>query len=585
MFAEGDCPGRDLLTSLLLGTLPPEQEESITRHLEGCPACEVHAQQLEQTTDPLIDALRQPGRAGPATPRLTQFEEQLPDPVSLPLPGYRILREIGRGGMGVVYHAVQTRLDRPVAIKMILTGRLAGPEDRVRFLMEGELLARLSHPNFVHIYEVGTIEIAPGVAQPYLVLEYVDGGNLRARMAKGPLPVREAAAQLLVLARAIEAAHAQGIIHRDLKPANVLIARDGTPKISDFGLAKELGAGSSLTPTGLTLGTPDYMAPEQARGDPAIGPAADIYALGAIFYEMLTGKPPFGGTTPVAVILQVLEQSPVSASRIRPAVPRDLATICQKCLEKDPRRRYSRAADLADDLQDWLDDRPIRARPAGRTERAVKWARRHPLPAALIILLGLSVVTGTAASTYFGVSATRRASDVQTALIKEQEARRTADHRTAQLQLASGQALAADGQVDHGMFVMLRALESVPSDDDDLRGTIRLNLEEWLPHLPRLRWFKDGAPGDHRLFLENEIIRWTANQVFVDDPATGHNIGSPRDFSGQSIIGANANGRLICTRTDQKGSLHLRIFDRTTGAQVGATIDDQMGDQLRRPYP
>src|SRR5579872_3556117 len=270
MISDQVCPSREALASFLLGKLPPEQEEKVALHLEKCVACEALTARLEQESDPLIDALRQPVTASPPRPAPATFTESSSTAAAAASPvqleGYRILGEIGRGGMGVVYRAYQHRLNRLVAIKMILAGHLAGTEERVRFLMEGALLARLSHPNFVQVYEVGTVEVAAGTAQPYLVLEHVEGGSLKMKMAGKPLPFREAAGQVLVLARAIEAAHAQGIIHRDLKPANVLVAADGTLKITDFGLAKELGTGASLTPAGLTVGTPSYMAPEQARG-------------------------------------------------------------------------------------------------------------------------------------------------------------------------------------------------------------------------------------------------------------------------------------------------------------------------------
>ena len=218
--------------------------------------------------------------------------------------------------MGVVYRAYQHRLNRLVAIKMILTGQLAGAEERARFMMEGSLLAQLNHPNFVRVYEVGTVEVSPGTVQPYLVLEHVEGGNLKAKLAREPLSFVEAAQLVLVLARAMEAAHAQGIVHRDLKPANVLI-QESILKITDFGLAKDLSSTASLTPTGLAVGTPSYMAPEQARGQGNIGPPTDVYALGTILYEMLTGRPPFAGDTPVEILLAVLEKPPIPMAMMR----------------------------------------------------------------------------------------------------------------------------------------------------------------------------------------------------------------------------------------------------------------------------
>jgi hypothetical protein len=583
------CPDRQLLASLLLGTLPPEQEEAVNRHLDDCPACAAAAEQVETTTDPLIDALRrsktQGGSTGGPPPdgraATLGYMTGASYTGSFQLEGFRILREVCRGGMGVVFYAVQSKLDRPVAIKMILAGRLAGPEERVRFLMEGGLLARLNHPNFVQVYEVGTVEASAGMAQPYLVLEYVDGGNLRAELAGKPRPARRAAEQVLVLARAIEAAHAQGVVHRDLKPANVLIAGDGTLKISDFGLAKDIGTGEGLTPSGITLGTPEYMAPEQARADRTIGPAVDIYALGAILYEMLTGRPPFTGNTPVEIILKVLDQVPTSPSQLRPGLSRDLATICRKCLEKEPRARYARAADLADDLSRWLDGRPIRARPVGRVERAVKWARRHPLPAALAALVLISFIAGSAISAYFGVTATRRADETRDALSKEADARRAADGRNAELQLANGLALADAGEVDRGLFVMLRALESAPAGDADLRRAVQLNLEAWLPSLPRLRWF-ENAPVLQCVYLDDEILVRRGNELLGIDPATGRTTSAARVFPG--LVDFDATGRQVCIRADHDGAPEFQVLDRLTGGGRGAPIIDRSGAVLIGQY-
>jgi WD40 repeat protein len=425
MARDGDCPSPETLVAFLSGELEPEQSDAVNRHIDVCAECEARAQQVEQDADPLVAALRQPTpsiRPPSSVPAGRPAEPSASGDEPFHLDGYRILGPIGRGGMGVVYLVFQHRLNRMVAVKMILAGQLAGAEERVRFRMEGTLLARLSHPNFVQVHEVGTVEVGDETAQPYLVLEYIDGGSLKARLAERPLSFREAAQSALVLARAMAAAHTQGVIHRDLKPANVLIARDGTLKITDFGLAKEMDTRASLTASGQALGTPSYMAPEQAKAHAHVGPAADVYALGAILYEMLTGRPPFAGEAPMDVILQVLENTPAPASQLRAGVPRDLETICQRCLEKEPRDRYARAADLADDLESWLENRPIRARPAGRVERAVKWARRHPLPTALLAVLALSLVAGSAASTWFGLAASRRANEAQIALGQSEQA-------------------------------------------------------------------------------------------------------------------------------------------------------------------
>jgi serine/threonine-protein kinase len=258
------------------------------------------------------------------------------------VPGYVLLAVLGRGGMGVVYKAWHLKLQRLVALKMVRAAGSADPGDLLRLRTEAEAIARLQHANIVQIFEVGTSQ-----GLPFLALEYCAGGALDKRLAAAPLPPAEAAALMEQLALAMHAAHAKGIVHRDLKPANVLLAEDGTPKVVDFGLAKRLDA-AGQTATGTILGTPSYMAPEQAdRQGRTQGPACDIYALGAILYTAVTGRPPFDAKTSFETILQVLQNEPVPPTRLNPGVPRDLETICLKCLHKEPAERYATALDLA----------------------------------------------------------------------------------------------------------------------------------------------------------------------------------------------------------------------------------------------
>jgi hypothetical protein len=321
--------------------------------------------------------------------------------------------------MGVVYKARQIALKRTVALKMILAGAHAGPQELARLRGEAEAVARLQHPNIVQIYEVGEQN-----KLPYLALEYVDGGSLDRKLNGTPLPVDEAAGILLELSQTMDYAHSQGVVHRDLKPANVLLMKPGghgsgikkkrnsavrrgdssqviplpnldvpVPKITDFGLAKQIEGGSGQTRSGAIVGTPSYMAPEQAAGKGRqVGPPADVYALGAMLYEMLTGRPPFKAATPVDTVLLVLSEEPVPPTRLNPKAPSDLETICLKCLEKEPKKRYASAADLADDLQRFLDGEPIAARPVRAVERLVKWARRRPVVAVLSSALVLLAV-------------------------------------------------------------------------------------------------------------------------------------------------------------------------------------------------
>jgi len=282
--------------------------------------------------------------------------------------------------MGVVYHAKQANLNREVALKIILAGAYAGREERARFHLEAEAVARLKHPNVVQIHEVGEQD-----GFPYLALEFVEGGSLAQALAVRPMSSDQAARLVETLARAVHEVHRRGVIHRDLKPANVLLTLEGTPKITDFGLAKRLDVESGETKSGMVLGTPDYMAPEQARGEAAsVGPAVDTYALGSILYEMLTGRPPFHAATTQETVQQLLNEEAVRPSRLQPKVPPDLETICLKCLQKDPGRRYASAGALAEDLRRFLAGESILARPTPTWERAAKWARRRPAAAALI---------------------------------------------------------------------------------------------------------------------------------------------------------------------------------------------------------
>jgi len=304
------------------------------------------------------------------------------------IPGYRILDVLGRGGMGVVYRAVQLKADRVVALKMLRAGADAVSAEADRFRTEAQAIARLHHPGIVQVYEVGEHH---GVA--FIALEYVGGGSLAERLRQAALPPAVAAALVGDLAAAVRHAHERGVVHRDLKPSNVLLSEDDVPKIADFGLAKKLDD-VGMTLSGAILGTPSYMAPEQAHGGRNPGPSVDIYGLGAILYECLTGRPPFRAATPMETLIQVTQTEVVPVRQLAPAVPRDLEVICLKCLAKDPGRRYASAADLADDLRRFLDAEPITARPVGWVERAGRWVSRNPaLTAALAAAAALLATT------------------------------------------------------------------------------------------------------------------------------------------------------------------------------------------------
>ncbi len=319
----------------------------------------------------------------------------LPAPRGGELPqirGYEVQAVLGRGGMGVVYKARHLRLNRAVALKMLVVGAYARPRELERFLQEAEAVAGLRHPNIVQVHDVGDLD-----GRPYFTMEYVEAGSLDQKIAGTPQPAGEAAALVATLAEAIHAAHQGGIIHRDLKPANILLTADGTPKITDFGLARRLEGGGELTQSGTPLGTPGYMAPEQAEGRThAIGPATDVYALGAILYELLTGRPPFRSDTAIETERQVIAQDPVPPSRLNSHVPRDLETICLKCLQKEPSRRYAGALALAEDLQRFGRGEPIAARPVGSVERGVRWLRRRPALATALVACALFAASLTA---------------------------------------------------------------------------------------------------------------------------------------------------------------------------------------------
>jgi serine/threonine-protein kinase len=311
-------------------------------------------------------------------------------PVHLPaapraVTGYTLLGELGRGGMGVVYKAWQHSLKRLVALKMVLAGGHARPEQVARFRAEAEAVAQLQHPNIVQVYEIGEHD-----GLPFFCMELVDGGNLAQKVSGGPLPPRQAARLTEAVARGAHAAHQHGLVHRDLKPQNIMLTRDGTPKVTDFGLAKNLFEQSASTDSSAIVGTPSYMAPEQSRRDSDVGVPADVYALGAILYELLTGRPPFQGDSSVDILLQVRSQEPEPPSRHQPGLPRDLETICLACLAKEPGRRYASAEALAEDLRAFLEGRPVAARPLGVFRRVRDWADRWPvLTAGAGAVLGL----------------------------------------------------------------------------------------------------------------------------------------------------------------------------------------------------
>ena len=481
------------------------------------------------------------------------------------VPGYEILGELGRGGMGVVYHARQLLLNRPCALKMILAGARADAVAALRFLGEAEAVARLRHPNVVQIHHIGQVD-----GLPYLELEFVAGGSLDRALDGTPRPARRAATLVEALARGVAEAHRLGVVHRDLKPANILLEADGTPKIADFGLAKSLSTQSGLTATDSILGSPSYMAPEQAEGrTKQVGPAADIYALGAILYELLTGRPPFRGATVLETLEQVKHAEPVPPRRLVPGLPRDAETIALRCLEKDPTRRYPSAAALADDLRRFLDGAPIAARPVRPWERAAKWARRRPVLAALIVAVHLLLASllGLGAWSYAQIrrslavanaqrsKAERLARTEAIATGRAREQAKIAGERAEELRRRDyiGRVnLALRESRDNNVA---RALELLDGCPEDLRGW------EWAYvrrqcHLD-LHTFRDAAPSvnavafspDGRLVASGSgnvfaPLAGTAGDVLVRDAATGSEVFARRGLAeGVRAVAFSPDGR------------------------------------------
>ena len=348
---------------------------------------------------------------------------------------YELLEEVARGGMGVVYKARQTTLGRIVAVKMIVAGRLANEQDVQRFQSEAQAAASLKHPNIVSIHEVGQHE-----GWHYFSMDYVEGNDLSTVLRLNLLPAKTAANYVRQMAEAIHYAHQQGILHRDLKPSNILIDQENQVQITDFGLAMRVDGDQGLTQTGQILGTPSYMPPEQAQGKRGlIGPASDVYALGAILYECLTGRPPFRAESVIKTIEQVIHADAASPRTLNSTVPRDLETICLKCLEKEPHRRYATARLLQEDLGRFLNGEPIVARPARALERTTKWMRRNPMSAAFIAsnMVALLAVTGVGLGLYYNAQLDEANSKLRIIVKQQEETKQTLVSSNQQLSVTS----------------------------------------------------------------------------------------------------------------------------------------------------
>jgi WD40 repeat protein len=588
--AEMGCIPEADLKAFVLGELPPRLADAVARHLEVCPDCEGRAGRWDNLSDAAIQALRQAAPL-PAEPTVADSGGGTPEPVpeetvsaiwdAASPPGFTLLEELGRGGVGVVYKARQHHPDRLVALKCLLGGSHAKAEHRARFLAEADAIARLNHPHIVQVYSAGEYQ-----GQPFLCLEYLGGGHLGMKTGGRPQPPREAARLLATLARAVQHAHEHGVIHRDLKPANILLAAgapsDGsdpgddatevlspaspespglaevlsarTPKIVDFGLARF--SRPELTATGAVLGTPAYMAPEQAQGATgSVGPAADIWSLGAILYELLTGQPPFRGVQALDTLKQVAEQEPVPPNRLQPGVPRDLNVICLKCLEKSPARRYPSAGELAEDLERFLGGRPVRARPVGLAERFGRWCRRKPALAAAAFLAGAGLLATVGLSVWFALYQQQANADLDranTELLRKQQETQDAlfQSRLLAAQLAKERGLSFFQQWDtgSGLLWLAYALEITPPEAEDQQALLRAHLARWGDRVAPLR-LALTHPGpvtalaftrDGRTVLtgcaDGKVRRW--------DARTGQLLGTPATLtSAVTTIAPSTDGK------------------------------------------
>ncbi len=554
------CPPEEQLERLLDDRLERSEDAALARHVESCAVCQARLERLlaggpltplprgewgegAQTTPEMSDALlirlKKRGRRGDETVQLPGTQPLADRPsngaAALPeVPGYEVLSEIGRGGMGVIYKARHLRLGRVVALKMILAGAHAGSAEMRRFHIEASAVARLAHPGIVGVYDVGEHE-----GLPYLSLELVEGGSLKQLLAGIPQPPRASARLVEQLARAVQHAHDAGIVHRDLKPANVLLSfsRDAkssersatakalrsedfasrlnglVPKITDFGLAKLLTEGPSDGPTqsGAVVGTPGYMAPEQAAGNQRqVGPAVDVYALGAILYECLTGRPPFQAATPLETLLQVMHDEPVSIGSLQPRVPRDLATIAMRCLEKTPARRYARAIDLAEDLRRFQAQEPILARPPSSWYRATQFVRRHKALVAGVAGVVAALLIGTIVSVLFALGESRQRQLADSNAQRMEEARRRADDNAAKAQWEAYQGRTAVAQ--------FRMLEHSPREAAEQLDKAPADLRRW-------EWFHLHSRLDDSMAVLGE----PTNAFAALFPTSGHVVLSSRE--------------------------------------------------------
>jgi WD40 repeat protein/tRNA A-37 threonylcarbamoyl transferase component Bud32 len=546
----------------------PDQDEYTRRfpNLEGAlrPLFEVH-QALEG----------QPEQVSTVSQDQQTFSSQVQEvPGKAPeLPGYELLERLGHGGMGVVYKARQKSLGRTVALKMVLAGAHASPEELARFRREAEAVAKLAHPNIVQIHEIGE-----HAGLPFLSLELVAGGALDKRLGGAPQPARDAASLIETLARAVHHAHLQNVVHRDLKPANILMTDSGIAKITDFGLAR-LGAGSGQTQSGDILGTPSYMAPEQAAGrSSAIGPATDVYALGATLYELLTGRPPFRAESPLHTLRLVMDQEPVSPSRLQPGIPHDLVIICLKSLEKAPSRRYSSAEDLADDLRRFLDGRPILARETPAWERLLKWSRRRPALAALAAVSAAAVLLIVLYNLWLQ-SALSDATHQRGAAQKALEERR---RQLVQVLLADGARRLEEGDW-FGSLLPLAEAARLDENDSQRAAIHAIRLNTILRQCPRLvQFWPHQGEVQHAEFSPDgqSVLTAAGKRVTLWDLGPGKKVLHLNHETDIRSVAMSSDGRQVATAAADR---RVHVWEATTGRPLGQ-LSSQDNEILRLAF-
>jgi WD40 repeat protein/predicted Ser/Thr protein kinase len=527
---------------------------------------------------------------------------------------YEVLGELGRGGMGVVYKARQRTLKRLVALKMILAGRLAGPEQVKRFRREARVVAQLDHTNIVPVYEVGEHD-----GQHYFSMKLIEGSSLSRDLAHYRRHHKAAAFLVARVARAVHCAHQRGVLHRDLKPGNVLLDARKQPHVTDFGLAQWQGESGSLSPEGAVIGTAGYMAPEQAAGRRRLTPAADVYGLGAILYEMLTGRPPFQGATVMETLWQVLDRAPVPPRQLNPAVPRDLETICLCCLDKRPSARYASAEALAEDLENWVEGRPIQVRRVGRVERAWLWCRRKPILASLSATAALLLVLVAVLIPINLIGAAQRAKAENEANEQKEKARQEQDKKRKQEYLRDMRAANLAWNVNDFAEVrrQLEKYRPVTNEETDFRswewylfdaGTRgllaalpvpagRVTHLSWGPDGQRLAWgegssvrVRGAAPGNElrelnawvsssrppplwapdgrRLATPGPIDKGLGGNVLVWDTTTGKTLYSLTDAPGW--FAWSPDGRSLATSGSVGNKVLVRLWDSATGKEKAA---------------